>query len=143
LPQKPPKKTPKKRATPIPTDAAALSRKWQATASEHLLCWRNARSFAQRLLEREESRMDEGIYDAETGERTDYNPSLREVTGMIQGLKLCIEGERQALSLELRVDQVAIAKVQQLGFVLQLPDGSISLDGDYASNKTVDVAVRA
>lgn len=86
--------------------------------------------------------MDEGIYDAETGERTDYNPSLREVTGMIQGLKLCIEGERQALSLELRVDQVAIAKVQQLGFILQLPDGSISLDEDYAANKTVDVDVR-
>jgi hypothetical protein len=117
-----------KNTNEIPLDPDKLSLKHHQAAGEHYDCYRNARSFVEKLLKREEDLVSQGIWDTETEALVPYNPEIKTVVGLLGAVRICIEGERQALNLELRVDQVAIAKVQSMGFILQLPDGSVSLD---------------
>ena len=117
-----------KNTNEIPLDPDKLSAKHHEIAGEHFACYKNARTFVEKLLKREEDLVSQGIWDVEAEALLPYSPEIKTVVGLLGAVKICIEGERQALSLELRVDQVAIAKVQSMGFILQLPDGTVSLD---------------
>ena len=119
---------PKKTKQIIPTDPDQLSLLWGEMNSEHFDSYRNARQFVEKLLDKEKQELESGTFDLETQTVVPYVADMRSILALISATRLCIDGERLALSLELRVDQVAIAKVQQLGFILQLPDGSIALD---------------
>jgi hypothetical protein len=117
-----------KRPKQIPKDPAQLENLWGEMNSEHFESYRNARQFVEKLLDKEKQQLEKGTFDLETQTIEPYTPDLRSVLALISAVRLCVDGERTSLNLELLSDQRAIAKVQQLGFILQLPDGSVALD---------------
>ena len=111
----------------IPTHDELTETREQASA-EHLEAYSNARRFVQKLLKREQDQVSEGVWDTETSQVVVYTPEIRKLVGLVGCLKICIQGERESLDMEVLGERRAIEKVQQLGFILQLPDGSIALD---------------
>jgi hypothetical protein len=127
----------KRYAYPVPTDPDKLAAKWHRLSGEHFSSYKRIREWCNRRLDRylaaeERVAIGEETIELEDGTQISLLPSAGEVRACVQCLKDATEGERQALHMELAIDRVAIAKVQQLGFLLQLPDGAVTLDPTYA-----------
>lgn len=89
------------------------------------------------LSQEEELAIGEPTYEVlEEGTVVYKLPSCKEIKEVATALKVAIDGQRTALDMQFKSDRVAIGKVQQLGFILQLPDGAIEVDPTYAVNST-------
>ncbi len=111
--------------------AETLARSWERLSGEHFRSFERARLLCNAVIEREFARFTEGTIDPETGKHEEYEISAAELRSYVQALAAAIAGEREALSLEYLDERRAVARVEQLGFILTLPDGTMTIDTQY------------
>lgn len=105
----------KKRPEPLPT-----ADKWVELSKRHELAGALLRQIVVARLEAIQQ-------DIDAGEKAWHT----EIRSLGETLVRAIDIERQAVDLEFLSKNRAVERVQQLGFLVQLPDGAIDVEAEY------------
>jgi hypothetical protein len=116
----------------------ALANKWEKLSGEHFRSFQRVRQLADLMLQEALDRANERISnpssfneDSEEEELPPINPMA--IVAWVKCLEVAIKGEREAMSMHLNDANIAIGRVQQLGFLVSRPDGIIDVDAKYVS----------
>ncbi|MGL5061390.1 MAG: hypothetical protein ACRC62_15560 [Microcoleus sp.] len=124
----------------IPKDPVKLAAEWHKLSGVHFASFAAIRELCDRRISRmitAENRLplNAQTYDVtEEGNVIQLLPSTNEYRAIAQTLQTAIAGERQALMMQYQDHHVAIAHVQQLGFLVQRPPedgGAIEVSAEY------------
>lgn len=131
----------------VPKDPEELAEFWYQLSGEHFESFTKARKLCEAVINhatvqfelKKEKLLQEVLNDGVLLRDSEGNTYSRpevpiqlyepiQIKNIIGALKICIAGERQAVKLQYDDRAVAIQTVQQMGFILQLDDGTIDID---------------